>query len=61
MENTEEKKYWSLQEIADLFRLNKETVRRWILRRKLPAIKLGGNWRVEDKIVEQVKKGIIKI
>lgn len=56
-----EKEFWSLKDVADLFRVNQETVRRWILRKKIPAIKFGGNWRISDRVIQQIKDGVIQV
>ena len=40
-----EKPYLTIQEVAQRFRLNATTVYRLARERKLPAFKVGGQWR----------------
>lgn len=52
-----DQRYFSLFEIARKFHLSPETVRLWVTRgilrdgdrQKLPARKIGGQWRVTDQ------------
>jgi len=40
--------YYTIEEVAELLKVNKESVRRWVRSKKLPAIKLGGKYiRIE--------------
>ena len=51
---THEPRYLTIQEVATRYQLHPETVRRWIIEGRLPAIKLAGGsaWRVrEDALV----------
>ncbi len=39
----------TIPDVADLCRVNKKTVRRWIGRHELPAFKLGRQWRIAER------------
>jgi excisionase family DNA binding protein len=40
--------YYTIEEVANLLKVNPESVRRWVRSKKLPAIKLGGKYiRIE--------------
>jgi len=40
--------YYTIEEVADLLKVSRESVRRWVRSKKLPAIKLGGKYiRIE--------------
>lgn len=39
----------TLEETADHCRVSTKTIRRWIHDRHLPAVKLGGQWRVRPE------------
>jgi len=52
-------KYYSPDDIAEMFNLHPATVRKWIRDKKLKAIKLSSVWRVsEDDLQEFMKKEI---
>ena len=44
--NTMDKKqtYYTIEEVANILKVNPESVRRWVRAKKLPAIKLGGKY-----------------
>ncbi|MBO9448554.1 helix-turn-helix domain-containing protein [Ruegeria sp. R14_0] len=44
--NSEDAAYLSVRDVAALFRISTKTVRRWIKSGKLPATRLGRDWRV---------------
>lgn len=40
--------YYTIEEVAEMLKVNPESVRRWVRSKQLPAIKLGGKYiRVE--------------
>ena len=39
--------YLTAQDVADLFKLNVETVYQLIAKKELPGVKIGGQWRFE--------------
>ena len=55
MNATSSNKLLGLGEVADLLRLSKQTVRRWIRTGKLPAVKLGYNtFRIERDQIDRL-------
>jgi len=36
--------YYTIEEVANILKVNPESVRRWVRAKKLPAIKLGGKY-----------------
>ena len=65
MKDTLDNKLLGLGEVADLLRLSKQTVRRWIRTGKLPAVKLGYNtFRIErdqiDRLIVQRRTSPVK-
>lgn len=49
-------KYLSTKEIANIFKITEVTVRRWINRGWLPAIKIGKMYRIKSKDLETLGK-----
>jgi len=47
---TEQAKYLSVQDVAKLLRVHEETVRRWIYKGQIPAVRLGKNRRAPYRI-----------
>jgi len=45
----------TVPEAARRLAIKADTICRWIYREKIPAFKLGGQWRLNLKIVEQLK------
>lgn len=43
-----------VQEVADLLRLSKATVQRWCAAGKLPALKLGQQWRIDANALREM-------
>ncbi len=46
--------YLSLKEVADLLRLSERTLYRHVKSGKLPAAKIGGQWRVRKSDVDRL-------
>jgi len=36
--------YYTIEEVAEILKVNPESVRRWVRAKKIPAIKLGGKY-----------------
>ena len=50
-----EEKYYSISEIAEMYKLNISTVKSWIYRdKKLKAIKIGGAVRVKESDLKEI-------
>lgn len=47
-------KFLTTKEIAAMFKVNEITVRRWINRKWLPAIKIGKMYRIKEIDVEKL-------
>ena len=54
---THEPRYLTIQEVATRYQLHPETVRRWIIDGRLPAIKLAGGsaWRVREDALATIE------
>lgn len=49
--------YFTIEEVADLFKVNRESVRRWVRCKKLSALKLGGKYiRIESGDLDEFIK-----
>jgi excisionase family DNA binding protein len=50
-------RYLTIQEVAARYQLHPETVRRWIIEGRLPAIKLAGGsaWRVREEALVAIE------
>ncbi len=44
----------TVQEVADYLKVSRTTVWRWCNEGKLPAIKIGGGWRIQRSEMEKV-------
>jgi excisionase family DNA binding protein len=56
----EGKEFWTLEEVAKLFRIGKECIRRKVIGKRIHAVKVGKSWLVENAVVEDIKKHGIK-
>ncbi len=43
----------TLEEVADYLRLTPQTIYKWAQERKIPAVKLGKEWRFRKSILDQ--------
>jgi excisionase family DNA binding protein len=58
MKNVSEDRWLSVEEIADYLGLKRDTVYKWIDRKKMPAHKVGVLWKFKrDEIDEWVRSG----
>lgn len=50
--------YLTIQDVARRYQLHPETVRRWILQGRLPAVKLAGStaWRIRAVDLEAIER-----
>lgn len=55
---TEPERWLSVEEIAKHLGVSKETIYRWVEKKKIPAHKLGRQWKFQiSEVDEWVKKG----
>ena len=47
-----DKEYLSPEEVASLFSVSLRTVYNWIKQKKIPAMKIGGVWRIRRSDIE---------
>lgn len=50
------KKYYSCEEVAELFGVKKRTVWAWVREKKLSAIKIGRIYRISSEDIEAFEK-----
>jgi len=50
---TNDMKLLTLEEIAEILHVSKRTLHRLIKKKKLPAFKLGGQWRISEATLRQ--------
>lgn len=51
-----EQYYYTTQEVASIWKLNRKTVERWCRWGRIPAIQLqpnGGPWRIPQSVIQQ--------
>jgi excisionase family DNA binding protein len=48
--------FYYLDEVADYFKVNERTVRRWITSGKLEAMKWGGRWLIAESDIKEFIK-----
>ena len=53
-----EKKYYTVNEIANILSLHQKTIQRYIREKKLKANKIGKAWRIEEKELETFAKNL---
>ncbi len=49
--------YYTVRETAEIFNCNTETVKRYIYKGKIKAIKFGWEWRIPKEEVERIMRG----
>lgn len=54
------KEFYTIYEVAEIFAVDWQSVRRMIKSNKINAIKIGGQWRVSFAEVERLKMNGIK-
>lgn len=52
----DEKKTYTMQEVADELGKTRQTIYRWIKSGKLKAIKIGGTWTVSAELLDRIKR-----
>ena len=50
---SEKNKLLNLKEVSKILDINLEVLRRWLRNKKLPGIKVGSDWRVKEKDLEE--------
>jgi len=50
--------FLTLQQTAELLRLSRRTVMRMVQQKKLPAFKVGGQWRVNERRLSKWMQGL---
>lgn len=51
-------KYYTAKEVADILKVNIQTIFKWLRESKLPSDKVGGQYRITEKHLEQfIKRG----
>lgn len=50
-------KFYSILEVASIFRVEQQSIRRMIARKEIDAIKIGGQWRISSAEVKRIKSG----
>ena len=59
MTTATENLWWSIGEVADRWRVSSDSIRRRILDKSLPAMRIGGAWRVHQSVIEEhERKGL---
>ena len=64
--NEEIQELYTVEEVAKLFKVNPESVRRWVRKEKIKSIKLGGKFirmskdAIQDFLKESARNNIIK-
>jgi excisionase family DNA binding protein len=53
--------YYTIEEVAARYRVAHMTVRNWIYAGKVPAIKVGKQWRVKKETIEDIDCGKLTI
>jgi excisionase family DNA binding protein len=53
-----DKKYYTVNEIANILSLHQKTIQRYIREKKLKANKIGKAWRIEEKELETFAKNL---
>lgn len=48
-----EDKWLSMKEICEYLGMSHDTVRNWIDKKNMPAVKMGGNWKFKASQVDQ--------
>lgn len=49
-------KFYTLNEVADILRVSRRTIYRYIKMGKLKAVKVHGQWRVSSEEIKRIKK-----
>lgn len=53
----DEEKYYSVNYVANVFRIHEQTIRRWIRYKKIPAVKIGNKYRISGDTINKIKNG----
>lgn len=55
-----EEKIYTLQEVAELFKVTQKTIRNYLKEEKLQGFKMGNRWRFTQSQVDQLIKNLAK-
>ena len=51
-------KLYNVAELADILSISPNTIRRWIMQKRIPFVKMGNRVRFRDEDVETIMKGV---
>ena len=51
-------KLYNVTELADMLSISPNTIRRWIMQKRIPYVKMGNRVRFRDEDVETILKGV---
>ena len=57
-DNTEPLRFLTTHETAELLQVSRRTLQRMILRKDLPAFKVGGQWRIHETALAKWLEGL---
>ena len=55
-----EEKFMTTNELAEIMRISPATVRRWALTGRIPAIRIGREWRISAEFLKELKEAANK-
>lgn len=55
-----EQRFITVKEAAELFRVDTETIYRWLNNKVIPGFKVGGAWRIERSALDILWKSGVK-
>ena len=52
--------FYTINEVSKETNISPYTIKEWILKKKLKAVKIGRLWRIEEETLENLKQGIFE-
>lgn len=52
------RKYYTIEEVAEAFRIGKSTLHKYLKDKKIQGIKIGNQWRFSEEALEAFEKGL---
>jgi excisionase family DNA binding protein len=49
------KRFLTLDEVAELFRVHRGTVYKWVRSGKLRAVRVAATWRIPEEVIDELK------